>query len=239
MGVFLLVPNSFASSIIPCSFHTNSPLLAPSPYAEQTDSLTERREPESHPASPDCAVRTSRRVPRPRPPPNPCTHIMALRPSSVPLRVPLPSPLASSLADGPDPKSDLVRAANPIVTRLLATVVTDPLFESSAVSALVAKLVDFAAACRLDYAASLVAQSSLTVLRPLGVSVLLARTSLRTGRRTFECLAAAVPHLVAMLLAPKGDPDAPDILTPRSNAKATMDPYSSHWQTAMDAEMAS
>ncbi|CAI7840578.1 unnamed protein product [Closterium sp. NIES-53] len=84
---------------------------------------------------------------------------MALRPSSVPLRVPLPSPPASSLADGPDPESNLVRVANPTVPRLLATVVTDPSFESAAASALVAELVEFAAACHLDYAASLVAES--------------------------------------------------------------------------------
>ncbi|CAI7806107.1 unnamed protein product, partial [Closterium sp. NIES-54] len=85
---------------------------------------------------------------------------MALCPSSVSLRVPLPSPSASSLVDGPDPESDLVCAASPTITCLLATVVTDPSFESAvestAASALVADLVDFAAACRLDYAASLV-----------------------------------------------------------------------------------
>ncbi|CAI7839987.1 unnamed protein product, partial [Closterium sp. NIES-54] len=137
-----------------------SPLPAPSPYAEQTDSLTERREPESRPALPVRAVRTGRHVPRPRPPPVPGTHIMALRPSSVPLRVPLPSPPASSLADGPDLDSDLVLAASPTVTCLLATVVTDPSFESSAGSALVTELVEFAAACPLDYAASLVAESA-------------------------------------------------------------------------------
>ncbi|CAI7728793.1 unnamed protein product [Closterium sp. NIES-54] len=33
---------------------------------------------------------------------------------------------ASSLADGPDPESDLVRAASPNITRLLATILTDP-----------------------------------------------------------------------------------------------------------------
>ncbi|CAI7733081.1 unnamed protein product [Closterium sp. NIES-53] len=109
----------------------DSPLPAPSPYTEQTDYLTERREPASRPASPLRAVRTGRRVPRPRPPPVPSTHIMALRPSYVPLRVPLPSPPASSLADGPDPESDLVRAASPTVTRLLATVVSDPSFDSN------------------------------------------------------------------------------------------------------------
>ncbi|CAI7878974.1 unnamed protein product [Closterium sp. NIES-54] len=42
-----------------------------------------------------------------------------------------------------------------------------------------------------------------------------------------------------MLLAPEGDPDAPDIPTPRSYAEAITGPYSSQWQAAMDAEMAS
>ncbi|CAI7829931.1 unnamed protein product [Closterium sp. NIES-54] len=124
----------------------DSPLPTPSPYAEQTDSLTERREPESRPVSPVRVVCTGRRVPCLHPPPIPGTHIMALHPSSVPLLVPLWSPPASSLADGPDPGSDLVRAASPTVTRLLATVIIDPSFESAAASALVAELVDFAAA---------------------------------------------------------------------------------------------
>ncbi|CAI7879682.1 unnamed protein product [Closterium sp. NIES-54] len=42
-----------------------------------------------------------------------------------------------------------------------------------------------------------------------------------------------------MLIAPEGDPDAPDIPTPRSYAEAIEGPYSSQWQAAMDAEMAS
>ncbi|CAI7855413.1 unnamed protein product [Closterium sp. NIES-53] len=53
-----------------------------------------------------------------------------------------------------------------------------------------------------------------------------------------ECLAAAAPHLVSMLLAPEGDPDAPDIPTPRFYDEAIAGEYSSPWQTAMDAEMA-
>ncbi|CAI5459137.1 unnamed protein product [Closterium sp. Yama58-4] len=105
------------------------------------------------------------------------------------VRVPLPSPPASSLPVVPDPESDRVRAASPTVTRLLATVVTDPSFESTAASALVAELVDFDAACRLDYTASLVAESE------------------------FVC--------------------------PPSVGEAISGPYSSQWQTAMDAEMAS
>ncbi|CAI7928235.1 unnamed protein product, partial [Closterium sp. NIES-54] len=61
---------------------------------------------------------------------------------------------------------------------------------------------------------------------------------LEDRQEDFECLAAAVPHLVAMLLAPEGDPDAPDVLTLRSYAEAITGPYSSQWQTAMAAEMA-
>ncbi|CAI7922186.1 unnamed protein product [Closterium sp. NIES-54] len=124
----------------------------------------ERREPESCPVSPESRsaspvrpVRTGR-VSLLRLPPVPGTHSMTLRPSTTPLRVPLPSPPASSLPDGPEPESDSLRAASPTVTRFLATAVTDPLFESTAASALVTELVDFAAACRLDYAASLVAE---------------------------------------------------------------------------------
>ncbi|CAI7773723.1 unnamed protein product [Closterium sp. NIES-53] len=141
----------------------SSPLPGPSPYSGPTRGLTECREPESRPvspvsraASPVHTTRAGRRVLHLRPPPVPGTHSMTLRPSIAPQRVPLPSPLASSLPDGPDPESDSLRAASPTVTRFLATAITDILFESTAVSALVAELVDFAAACHLDYATSLV-----------------------------------------------------------------------------------
>ncbi|CAI7801078.1 unnamed protein product [Closterium sp. NIES-54] len=137
-----------------------SPLPAPSPYTGPTGGLAERRAPASRPASPAHPACTSRRTSRPRPPAVPGTHQMALRPSTAPLRVPLPSPPASSLPAFPDPESDSLRAASPTVARFLATVVTDPSLASTAASALVAELVDFAASCRLDYAASLVAESA-------------------------------------------------------------------------------
>ncbi|CAI7867307.1 unnamed protein product [Closterium sp. NIES-54] len=137
-----------------------SPLPAPSPYTSPTGGLAERREPASRPASPVRAARTSGRAPRPRPPALPRTHQMALRPSTASQRVPLPSPPASSLPVLADPESDSLRAASPTIARLLSTVVTDPSFESAAASALVAELVDFAACCRLDYAAGLVAESA-------------------------------------------------------------------------------
>ncbi|CAI7810380.1 unnamed protein product, partial [Closterium sp. NIES-53] len=183
-------------------------LHAPSPYTEQTGGLTERREPGSRPASPIC---TGRRVPRPCPPPVPGTYAMALRPSSVPLRVPLPPPPESSLPVILDPESDHACAASPTVSRLLATVVTDPSFQSTAMSALVAELVDFIAAYRLDYATSLVAESESATPPSVGGKCALGTDVLEDRKEDFECLAAA---------AIKG-------------------PYSSQWQAAMDAEMAS
>ncbi|CAI7783756.1 unnamed protein product [Closterium sp. NIES-53] len=166
---------------------------------------------------------------------------MTLRPSTASQRVPMPSPPASSLPDVPDPESDSLRAASPTITRFLATAVIDPLFESSAASALVAELVDFAAACGLDYATSLVAESASASVYPpsVGGECALGTDVLEDRQEDLECFAAASPHLVSMLLAPEGDPDALDIPTPRSYVEAIEGPYSSQWQAAMDAEMAS
>ncbi|CAI7785558.1 unnamed protein product [Closterium sp. NIES-54] len=228
-------------------YYPASPLPGPSPYSRSTRGVTERREPESRPVSPAsrsaslvCPVRAGR-VSRPRPPPVPRTHSMTLHPSTAPQCVPLPSPPTSSLPDGPDPESDSLCAASPTVTRFLATAVTDPLFESSAASALVAELVDLTGTCRLDNATSLVAESSSESVCPLSVGgeCALGTDILEDRQEDFESFAASVPHLVSMLLAPEGDPDAPDILTPRSYAEAIEGPYSSQWQAAMDAEMAS
>ncbi|CAI7888532.1 unnamed protein product, partial [Closterium sp. NIES-54] len=216
-----------------------SPLPAPSPYAGPTRGLAERREPASRPTSPIRATRTSRRAPRPRPPAVPGTHQMTLRSSTAPLRVPLPSPPASSLPVLADPVSESLRAASPTAALLLPTVVADPSFESTAVSALVAELVDFAARCRLDYAASLVAESASVCPPSVGGECALSTDVLEDTQEEFQCFAAALPHLVSTLIAPEGDPDAPDIPTPRSYAEAIEGPYSSQWQSAMDAEMAS
>ncbi|CAI7812084.1 unnamed protein product, partial [Closterium sp. NIES-54] len=166
---------------------------------------------------------------------------MTLRPSTALQRLPLPSPPASSLPDSPGSESNFLRAAGPTVTRFLATAVTDPSFESTAAFVLVAELVDFAAAYRLDYAASLVAESESASVCPPSVwgECALSTDVLKGRQEDFECFAAALPHPVSMLLAPEGDPDAPDIPTPRSYAEAIEGPYSSQWQTAMDTEMAS
>ncbi|CAI5973683.1 unnamed protein product [Closterium sp. NIES-64] len=216
-----------------------SPLPAPSPYAGPTGGLTERREPASRPTSPVRPARASGRSSRERPPPVPGTHRMSLRPSTAPLRAPLPSPPESSLPALPDPESDCLRAASPTVTRLLATVVTEPSFESTSASALVAELVDFAARCRLDYAARLVAESESVCPPSVGGECAVGTDVLEDRQEEFQCLAAASPHLVSVLLTPEGDPDALDIPTPHSYAEAIEGPYSSQWQAAMDAEMAS
>ncbi|CAI7781462.1 unnamed protein product, partial [Closterium sp. NIES-54] len=194
--------------------------------------------PESCHESPVRPVCTGR-VTRPRPPPVPSTHSMTLRPSTAPHRVPLLSPLASSLPALADPESNSLCAASPTVTRLLATVVTDPSFESTAASALVAELIDFAAHCRLDYAASLVAEFASVCPPSIRGECALGTDVLEDRQEEFECFAAAVPHLVSMLLAPEGDPDAPDISTLRSYAQAIEGSYSSQWQAAMDAKMSS
>ncbi|CAI7899254.1 unnamed protein product [Closterium sp. NIES-53] len=213
-----------------------SPLPVPSPYTEQSGGLIEHLEPASRPVS---SFRPARRAPRSRPPPVPGTHTMALRPSFVPLRVPLPAPPESSLPEVPDPESDRARAASPTVACLLATAVTDSSFESAAASALVAELLDFAAACRLDYASALVVESVPASPPSVGGECALGTNVLEDRQEDFECLAAAVPRFASLLLAPEGDPDAPDIPTPRSYAEAMTGPYSSQWQAAMDAKMAS
>ncbi|CAI7835307.1 unnamed protein product [Closterium sp. NIES-53] len=176
--------------------------------------VLKRHEPESRPASLVRAVRTGRRVPCPRPPPVLGTHVMELRPYSVPLRVPLPPPPKSSIPTVPDLESDLACATSPT-------------------------LVELPAACRLDYATSLVTKSESNCPPSVEGECALGTDVLEDKQEDFECLAAAVPHLVSMLLALEGDPDAPDIPTPRSYVEAIKVPYSSRWLSAMDAEMAS
>ncbi|CAI7872198.1 unnamed protein product [Closterium sp. NIES-53] len=120
--------------------------------------------------------------------------------------------------------SDSARAASPTVSRLLATFVTDPSFESTSASALVAKPVDFAAAYRLDYATALVADSASASPPSVGGECALGTGVLEDKHEDFECLAAAVTRFASMLLAPEGDPDAVDIPTPRSYTEAIMVP---------------
>ncbi|CAI7885596.1 unnamed protein product [Closterium sp. NIES-54] len=185
----------------------HSPLPTPAPYTIVTESLTERREPETRASTPERRETKNRasiparvcRVRLPRAPAVPSTHDMALRPSSVPQHVVLPLPSASSLPDVVDPPSDLDRASSPTVTRFLATVMTDPTFSSRAATALVAELVDFAAAHRLDYLASLVSDPDPAYPPFIGGEVALGCDVLEDKQEELECLAAAAPHLEARI----------------------------------------
>ncbi|CAI7826302.1 unnamed protein product [Closterium sp. NIES-54] len=213
----------------------SSPLPAPAPHTEVSESLTERREPENRASTP---VR-ARHVARLRPPAVPGTHGMAIRPSFVPQRIVLLEPPASSLLHVPYPDSDLARATSPTIIRLLATVVTDPDLESTAAFALVIEQVDFAARSRLDYVACLVTESESVCPPSVRGELALGSDVLEDRQFELECLAAALPRFASMLLCPEGDPDALNIPTPHSYAEATASEYSFQWQIAMDAEMAS
>ncbi|CAI7790748.1 unnamed protein product [Closterium sp. NIES-53] len=189
---------------VPSSPGLTPPLLCPPP--DQSQPLLQ---PAS--AQPAPSPYTDRRVPRPRPPPLPGTHTMALRPSSVPLRVLLSAPLESSLLALPHPESDNAHAA---------TVVTDPSFKSTAASALVAEIVDFAAACRLDYVTALIAQFDSACPPSVGGECALGTDVLEDRQEDVECLSAAVPRFASMMLAPEGYLYSPNIPTPRSYAEA-------------------
>ncbi|CAI7787945.1 unnamed protein product, partial [Closterium sp. NIES-54] len=89
------------------------------------------------------------------------------------------------------------------------------------------------------YATALVAESESACPPSIGGECALGTDVLEDRQEEFEFLAAAVPRFASMLLAPEGDPHAPDIPAPCSYAEAIEGPYSSQWQAAMDAEMAS
>ncbi|CAI7802977.1 unnamed protein product [Closterium sp. NIES-53] len=143
------------------------------------------------------------------------------QPSSLPpldsvlcqVLIPVPSPPAFFLPGVPDLESDVARAASPTVPHLLAIVVTNPSFD-------------------------LVAESESNCPLPVGDECALGTDVLEERQEDFQCLVAAVPHLVAMLLAPKGDQDTPDVPTPRSYGEAITGPYSSRWHVDFQGEAA-
>ncbi|CAI7795138.1 unnamed protein product [Closterium sp. NIES-53] len=93
-------------------------------------------------------------------------HTVLLR--SIPRRSPppsiLPSPPKSSFtASASTPITDYYHATRPIVTRVLASLITDPRASPSSVSALTAADADFAATRRLDYAPRVVPARPLSI----------------------------------------------------------------------------
>ncbi|CAI7838181.1 unnamed protein product [Closterium sp. NIES-53] len=184
---------------VPSSTGLNPPLPCPPPDQSQSPLQPASPLPAPSPYIEQTGGLTERRAPASCPTSSVCTG----------RRVPRPRP----------PPSNRVRAASPIVSRLLATIVSDPIFESTAASALVAEL---------------------SAGPPsVGGECALVTDVLEDRQEDFECLAAVVPRFASMLLATEGDPDAPDIPTPRSYVEGITGPYSSQWEAAMDAEMAS
>ncbi|CAI7879291.1 unnamed protein product [Closterium sp. NIES-53] len=149
----------------------------------------------------------------------------------------LPSPPPSSLHVSPTPISDYYHAVRPVVSRVLATGITDPCFAPSCVSALTPAIADFAAARRLDYSTRVVPALP---TRPLSVGGEFALGSdvQEDSHSELEYLAATSPTLCAMLLSPEGDPDAHEIPT-RTYREAVSGPWASQWKAAMDSELAS
>ncbi|CAI7812660.1 unnamed protein product [Closterium sp. NIES-53] len=160
------------------------------------------------------------RSPRARPSsPIPFTDLRtALFCSSPPHLSPsvLPSPPESALtASLSTPATDYYRTYCPVLSRVLASLVTDPRASLSFVSALTAPVTEFASTRCLDYATSLVAAPPTSPLAIGGESAL-GCDALEDRQFELEFLATASPHLCAMLLAPEGDPGALDIPTPRT-----------------------
>ncbi|CAI7840781.1 unnamed protein product [Closterium sp. NIES-53] len=151
----------------------------------------------------------------------------------------LPSPPESGLtASLSIPVIDYYRTYRPVLSRVLASLVTDPRASLSSVSVLTAAITEFASTCCLDYATSLVAAPP-TIPLAIGGEFALGCDALEDRQFELEFLAAASPHLCAMLLASEGDPDALDMPTPRTYAEAVSGPWASQWRAAMDSEMAS
>ncbi|CAI7838753.1 unnamed protein product, partial [Closterium sp. NIES-53] len=133
--------------------------------------------------------------------------------SSLLLASPLPTPppyieQSGSLTERREPAS---RPASPVRTARRVPRSRPPPFLGTHTMTL-------PAACRLDYTTALVAESASASPSSVGGECALGTDVLEDRQEDFECLAAAVACFASMLLAPEGDPDAPDIPTPRSYA---------------------
>ncbi|CAI7813559.1 unnamed protein product [Closterium sp. NIES-54] len=150
----------------------------------------------------------------------------------------LPSPPESSLTVSSHPITDYYCAARPVVSHVLATLVTNPRASLSSVSALTAAVADFASTRHLDYATRVVAAPPPRPLSVGGVSAL-GCDVLEDRQFELEFLAAASPSLYAMLLSLEGDTDALDIPTPCTYREAVSGEWDSQWKATMDSELVS
>ncbi|CAI7733286.1 unnamed protein product, partial [Closterium sp. NIES-53] len=145
--------------------------------------------------------------------------------SRVPSPPVLPQPPESSLIVLHDPLSDYLRTSRPVVSRVLSALVTHPTAPLSSVSALITTVAGFASSHCLDYAAHLVSGPARSP--SFGGAPVFPLEVLEDRQFELGFLAAAVPHLCAMLLAREGDPDALDIPIPHNHAEAVSGTWAS------------
>ncbi|CAI7738636.1 unnamed protein product [Closterium sp. NIES-54] len=208
-------PNSSSAVFPPPQSHSPPPVVPLN--------WTARCPPRARPSSPLADLRTA---------------LFCFSPRHTPPESVLPSPPTSSLTVSSHLISNNYRTAHPVVSLVLASLVTDPRASPSFVSALTAAVTDFASTRRLDFATRVVAAPP---ARPeaaegrfaLGCDVL------EDKQFELEFLAAASSSLCAMLISPEGDPDALDIPTPCTYHEAVPGEWASHWKAAMDSELAS
>ncbi|CAI7819492.1 unnamed protein product [Closterium sp. NIES-54] len=157
--------------------------------------------------------------------------------SRVPPPPVLPQPPESSLTVFHESLSGYLHASHLVISHVLSMLVTHPTAPPLSVSALVTTVSAFASSYRLDYAAHLVSGPAHSLSS--GGALVFPLEVLEDRQFELGFLAAAVPHLCAMLLAPEGDLDALDIPIPRTHAEAVSGPWASYWIAAKEAEMAS
>ncbi|CAI7777841.1 unnamed protein product [Closterium sp. NIES-54] len=121
-------------------------------------------------------------------------------------------PESSHTSSTSTPITDYYHATRPVVTRVLASLVTDPRASPLSVSALTATVSNFATTRRLDYATRVVAARPLSA----GGEFAFGYDILEDRQFELEFLATASPHLCAMVLYPEGDFNAFDIPIPRT-----------------------
>ncbi|CAI7917139.1 unnamed protein product [Closterium sp. NIES-54] len=103
-----------------------------------------------------------------------------------------------------------------------------PFFEGCSPSPLAPSYASAAAACCLDYTTALVAKSASASPPSVEGECALGTDILEDRQEDFECLEAAVPRFPSMLLAPEGDPDAPDIPTPQRRLRVLSGAFGGH-----------
>ncbi|CAI7925713.1 unnamed protein product, partial [Closterium sp. NIES-53] len=184
------------------------------------------------PCSPRAALLPARR-PALRPARRPALHL-ALRPALQPVRSPSLQPARRPTLQ-PARRPALQPARRPALQPALCPAL---LPARPAARALPCPR-DFAATRRLNYVASLVTKSEFICPPSVGGELALGCDFLEDRHFELECLATVLPRFASMRLCPKADQEALDIPTPRSYAEAITGEYSSWWQTAMDAEIAS